>query len=387
MLTQLVAHHVRIPLRKSIQHASHTRHETDNLLITCQLASGIVGHGEGVPREYVTGETIASALQSLQQTNLEVLKKPVTSLAEAVERIEHMRLYTPPGDERQIASNAVRCALELAWLDAWCQHYQQPLSHLTQFVPELYEPKPRVQYSVAITSATGAKLAFQAVTRRWFGFRQCKVKVGIAGQDDVQRLHTIRKYMGPNVQLRIDANEAWTLVNARQQWERLSPVGLAWVEQPVLHEAIGELAKVRRNWKMPVMLDESLCGMRDAERCRDEGWGDLFNLRLSKCGGFLRTLRLARFAQQHGLGLQLGCQVGETGILSAANRHFATSVKGLQALEGCYDRWLVKEPLTNENITFGRGGYANALTKPGLGITLNAEALRRVTQEKVVLLD
>jgi muconate cycloisomerase len=137
---------------------------------------------------------------------------------------------------------------------------------------------------------------------------------------------------------------------------------------------------------MPVMLDESLCGMEDAKQCVSEGWGDLFNLRLSKCGGFLRTLRLAQYAHQQGIGLQLGCQVGETGILSAAGRHFATSVKGLRALEGSYDSWLVKESLTTQNMTFGRSGHAAAINKPGLGVTVSAEALARVTHDKVVLL-
>src|SRR5207248_4138084 len=60
----------------------------------------------------------------------------------------------------------------------------------------------------------------------------------------------------------------------------------------------------------------------------------LFNVRLSKCGGFIPSLRLAQLARQHGLGYQLGCQVGETALLSAAGRHFATSVAGIRYLEG-----------------------------------------------------
>jgi muconate cycloisomerase len=130
------------------------------------------------------------------------------------------------------------------------------------------------------------------------------------------------------------------------------------------------------------MLDESLCGMVDAERAAAGGLCDLFNLRLSKCGGFIATLRLTQFAARHGLACQLGCQVGETAILSAAGRHFAASVGGLRYLEGSYDRHLVREALGTRDITFGWGGKAPALPGPGLGVTVDPAALARVTVRK-----
>ena len=134
------------------------------------------------------------------------------------------------------------------------------------------------------------------------------------------------------------------------------------------------------------MLDESLCGEVDAERAVGGGWCDLFNLRLSKCGGFIPTLRLAEFAEQHGLGYQLGCQVGETAILSAAGRHFATSVKDIRYLEGSYDRHLVGEALGKEDITFGRGGWAPMLIGSGLGVKIDPARVDAVTVRREVLL-
>ena len=113
---------------------------------------------------------------------------------------------------------------------------------------------------------------------------------------------------------------------------------------------------------------------------------DLFNLRLSKCGGFIPSLRLAQLARRHGLGYQLGCQVGETALLSAAGRQFACSVAGLRYLEGSYDRHLVREALGTEDITFRWGGWAPALPGPGLGVTLDPRALERVTIRKEPLL-
>lgn len=388
VLKKLIARHTRLPLKKPIKHASHERHETDNILIECHLENGIVGYGEGVPRDYVTGETVDSGLEVLRNSQLNGLTTVPATFTEAINRIEQLPLRHPSSDDaRGIATNAVRCAVELAYLDAMGRHFNEPLSTVTRLItPELYELKSRIQYSVAITDATSIKLFRQALAYRLFGFTQCKVKVGIAGQDDGIRLRTIRKWMGQRMHLRVDANEAWKVEDVASRWKELSPFNIAWVEQPVLHEAIGELAKVRKGMGMKVMLDESLCGMQDAQRCVAEGWGDLFNLRLSKCGGFIRTLRLANYANQHGLGCQLGCQVGESGILSAGGRHFACSVKGLQALEGSYDSWLVHERLTARDVTFGWGGWAPALDEPGLGIVMDQAAIERVTQRKETIL-
>jgi muconate cycloisomerase len=127
------------------------------------------------------------------------------------------------------------------------------------------------------------------------------------------------------------------------------------------------------------MLDESVCCKYDAELAVGRQLADLFNLRISKCGGFIPTLRLAQLVRRHSLGYQLGCQVGETALLSAAGRHFACSVAGLRFLEGSYDRHLVRERLGARDITFGWGGWAPALAGPGLGVTVDPRALKRVT--------
>jgi muconate cycloisomerase len=152
------------------------------------------------------------------------------------------------------------------------------------------------------------------------------------------------------------------------------------------HAEINSFGELRRQAKTPIMLDESLCSLHDAEHAVEHQACDLFNLRLSKCGGFIPSLRLMQFARQHNFGCQLGCQVGETALLSAAGRHFATSVRGLRYLEGSYDRHLVREALGVEDVTFQRGGLAKALVGPGLGVTVDADALERVTVRKEALL-
>ena len=146
------------------------------------------------------------------------------------------------------------------------------------------------------------------------------------------------------------------------------------------------LADVRKQVQTPIMLDESLCGMVDAERAAASGLCDLFNLRLSKCGGFIPTLRLAQFAAKHGLGYQLGCQVGETAILSAAGRHFATSVEDLRDVEGSLRPAPGPGAAGDEDITFGWGGWAPAIVRTGLGIGIQEDFVERLAARKEALI-
>ncbi len=382
-VVELDAYQVRVPLRRPVRHASHVRRESDNLVVRCRLSDGSVGWGEGVPRDYVTGETIDSALALLKQTTWSL--PACGTFAEAVALAENFALPAVPGDDRGCLSNAARCAVELALLDAFGRSFGEPLMNATRLVaPELYLPRDVVRYDGIILSAKGWKARVATLGQRLYGLKQLKVKVGIRGQDDARRLRVIRRVAGPGIDLRVDANEAWPAAECVARIRALAPADVSSVEQPVAHEEVACLGDVRKQVTTPIMLDESLCSMADAERAVAGGWCDRFNLRLSKCGGFVRTLRLAAYATAHGLGYQLGCQVGETGILSAAGRHFATSVKGIRYLEGSYDRRLVLDALTAEDITFGRGGLAPMLTGSGLGVTVDpdrvaAHATRRET--------
>ena len=110
---------------------------------------------------------------------------------------------------------------------------------------------------------------------------------------------------------------------------------------------------------------------------------DLFNVRLSKCGGLLRSLQIVELARAAGLGVQLGCHPGETGLLSAAGRHLAANVRGFRYVEGSYDRHVLAANLIREDITFRYGGRAQPLDGPGLGVTVDPAALERMTVRRL----
>jgi muconate cycloisomerase len=386
-IVELTAFHVRVPLKRVIRHASHERHSSDNIIVRCLLSDRSVGYGEGVPREYVTGETVEQSLQLLKRSRLDEQVSSCRDFVAAVAMAERLRLAPVPGDDRECQGHAARCAVELAILDAYGRCFGEPLSHVTKLIaPDLYQPRERIRYSGIIATSRGVKVRLVALLMRVYGFRDIKVKVGIPRYNDRARLAAIRRIVGSRIDIRVDANEAWKPDEAGPRIRELQRYGISSVEQPLAHEDFDALTDLRRRIDTPIMLDESVCSLKDAERAVQAKACDLFNLRLSKCGGFIPTLRLAQFARQHGIGYQLGCQVGETAILSAAGRHFAGSVSDLKHVEGSYDRHLVVESLGDEDLTFGRGGLAPLLVGSGLSISIDNDALERLVVRKEPLI-
>ena len=379
-------HHVLVPLRKPIRHASFERSTSDNLVVRVTLADGTTGYGEGLPRPYVTGETIESTFASLSSLDLPRLLGEPADLAALVRRLETFELPECQADPRGMAGNSARCALELALLDAYARREGRSLGDaltMAESARDLLHPTPRrVRYSGAITAET-PRNEFLSAFKMWiYGFAQVKVKVGVPGQDDPARLGRIRRVIGGRMDLRIDANEAWSAAEVVDRVAPLRQFRPTALEQPVPHAEVDALAGLRREIGVPIMLDESLCGYPDAVRAVERGTADVLNVRLSKCGGILPSLRIMALARREGLDVQLGCHPGETGILSAAGRQVACRVRAIRYLEGSYDRHVLAANLIAEDVTFHYGGRARPLRGPGLGVTVVPEALDRMTVDR-----
>ena len=90
-VVELEARHVRVALRRKVTHASHVRTETDNVVVRCMLSDGTVGYGEGVPRDYVTGETIDSSPRPAQAL------RPREATRHRLRRLRRRRFTSPSG--------------------------------------------------------------------------------------------------------------------------------------------------------------------------------------------------------------------------------------------------------------------------------------------------
>jgi muconate cycloisomerase len=145
------------------------------------------------------------------------------------------------------------------------------------------------------------------------------------------------------------------------------------------------LASVQASTAISQMADESLITLADAEALIEAGACRGFNLRLAKCGGLGPTLAIAELAAAAGISVQVGCQVGETAILSAAGRHLAAYLPEISFCEGSYGSLLLREDLSRRPIHFGHQGLAKPLKGPGLGVEIQDALLEKYAQQIISL--
>ena len=363
---------LRIPFVESFSHAAHARAVSDSIVVRVRSEDGVEGYGEGVPRPYVTGETVETCLQSMRDQFWPVISRADYPQLTASDILCSLKCidesFAEINADGVIAGNAARTAFELALIDCLLKHQSLSLAAL------LPPRREEVIYSGVITLGSKAKMVELARRFKELGITQIKVKID--GGDDRAKLLAIREAAGGEVSLRVDANSAFTLKQAVAVLNDISEAKIDCIEQPLPRGNISELAQLRTETSIPVMVDESLVTISDAERLIAAGACDFFNLRISKNGGIYQTVRLARMAENAGIRLQLGAQVGETAILSAAGRHLAAYLNPV-FVEGSFGTMLLAEDVADVNINFGYGGSAPVLHGNGLGINIRNDVLAK----------
>lgn len=367
-ITGAIVYALSIPFQTPFSHHLSSRRHSDSIVVRVDSDAGVSGYGEGLPRPYVTGETREAAVEYIRRTLIPRITGTALEAIATRDIIDGVGNLMPETDAvNGVVWNAARCAVELAVLD--CLLRARGLS-LGQALPPVVTD---VTYSAVIGGGSIMQAEVMARRCREAGFRQVKMKV--SSLEDVARVAAVRMILGDEVSLRLDANAAFDPATAATFADAVSPYDIAALEQPIPRGTPAGMAALRARMGIPLMVDESLVTCRDAEALIAAGAADLFNLRLSKCGGFRGTLAIARLAHAAGIGLQLGCQVGETAILSAAGRHLAAHLPNLHFVEGSYGTHLLKEDVAEPSLCFGAGGSAPLLNGPGLGITVRPESL------------
>ncbi|MBW2476047.1 MAG: hypothetical protein JRE63_01835 [Deltaproteobacteria bacterium] len=365
-------HALELPFRKPFKHAAMERWTSDSILLQCILSDGSIGYGECLPRDYVTGESRDGTYDLLALDLLpRLIGLEIPSWQELIEFLTDCNGQSPEGwTDRGQPQTAAWAAIDLALLDAFGRSFKRSV----QLGPKRSLPKS-FRYSMVFSAASGWAFAKKLFLVRLYGFRQVKLKV--SAEHAVEMVKTARKVLGSSIEIRVDANMAWDLPTALELMPKLADYGVRSFEQPLVPGDIDGLARLVRDTGLEVMVDESLNDAASLEALIQANACTSLNVRISKCGGLVAAYNRCQRGLAEGLIIQIGCQVGESSLLSSAQLALIAEMgESVQYGEGCFGHHLLKADLMQPLLQFSYGGRPPSRPDgPGFGMTIDPAIL------------
>ena len=366
-LVELEVFSFPMPFRAVFRHASARRDRTENLIVAAHSSCGRTGYGEGCPRSYVSGESVASGLAFIE--------KHGDSLTGEVHDVSSLRQWMVRHLAQIDDNPAAFCAVELAILDLLGQVSASPVEKLLG-IPEL---AGEFGYSAVLGDAPYPVYRWQLHRYRRFGFHDFKIKLSGDLRKDRGKMRVFRR--APDLlRVRLDANNLWESADECTAHIKALEHDFLAIEEPLNAGDLEGFGAVARNCGSRVILDESLLRGEQLDALGGAGhW--IVNIRVSKMGGIIRSLAVADAAAKRGIGVIVGAQVGETSILTRAGLAVMSGIgRNLVAAEGAFGTRLLREDLASPCLMFGPGGVLRAedtvgRQSPGLGLRIRRDAL------------
>jgi L-alanine-DL-glutamate epimerase-like enolase superfamily enzyme len=246
---------------------------------------------------------------------------------------------------------------------------------LADALPRLRESVP-VYGSGGFTSYDEDRLREQL--RGWVdsGIRSVKIKVGRDPNSDPARVAMAREAIGPNVELMVDANGAYTLPQALGLAERFAEQDVTWLEEPLSSEDLDGLAELRGRSPagMAIAAGEYVWSSQDAQRMLEAGAVDVLQADVTRCGGITELLHIGGLCGARQVPFSAHCA-------PAASAHACTAVETVEHIEYFHDHVRI-ESMLFEGATEPDGGVLSpGESRPGLGLEPRASVLEEYRLE------
>ncbi|MBE6069509.1 MAG: dipeptide epimerase [Clostridium lundense] len=302
---------ISVPLKTPFKTALRTVNSVEDVIVEIYTDTGNIGFGEAPPTGVITGDTTGAIIGAIKDH----ISKTIIGMD--IENFEEIMLRL----DKCVAKNtSAKAAVDIALYDLYGQLYKAPLYKLlggyrkeivTDITISVNEPEEMVKDSL------------DAIKR---GYETLKIKVGKDSIKDIERMKAIRKAIGYDVKLRIDANQGWKPKEAVKVLRQMEDAGLniEFVEQPVAAHDIEGLKFVTDNISMPVLADESVFSPEDALKILQTRAADFVNIKLMKTGGLHNALKICSMAEIYGVECMIGCML-EAKVSVTAAVHLAAA--------------------------------------------------------------
>lgn len=347
-----------------------------NVIVEVTTDDGLIGYGESDIIYGVSYETITGMVDVIEN----YLAPDVLGLDPF--NVEQLLTIM---DAKVKGNDSAKTGIEYALWDLKGKYLKQPVYNL---IGGAYSDKIEVSYTLGID--TPEKMAVSAAKMVTYGYKTLVVKVGRSGKEiDVARLKAVREVVGPNIKLRLDANEAYTADKAIQMIRAFEKYDAELVEQPTARWDIKGMARVSAAVDTPISADEGNENLQVALQLIENDAVDVLNIKPHYHGGLWNSKKIAGIAQAAGVPLIIG-GMNHFEVARQANRHFAISTP--MAFEGYAHEGPgpasqgLTDNVTTKTVSYEDvkkwDGYVKLSTEPGFGCIVDLEKVKKYTYRK-----
>ena len=351
-ITDLQVETLELPYKKPLITATNQFYSSNGFLVSVESEAGLTGYGyiDVFPR---TGETMGSARYAIEEIMRPLLVgQPIEELA----RLSALINY------RMMDNRRAKGGVEMALYDLLGKSYGAPLYVLLGGLV-------RKEITVIKMVSVGQPLEMARECRELVGqgYRALKLKIRGEVGLDLARVTAVRDAVGPDIYIKVDANEAFDEKSAVRMAAGMAELGVTVFEQPVPRHHYGALAEVKRQSSIRIEADQSASAVHEAFRLIRENGCDSINTGILKAGGIQQTRQIADMCALAGIECGLSniaaCMVGDAALL-----HVALSSPGVSEFcEIGECEALTGDPFTGIKIVDGKLGVPEG---PGLGVTM-----------------
>jgi len=360
IIKKITTQTLSVPLKTPFQTALRSVESADGVLVRIETADDLIGLGQAPPTAVITGETIESITSAIvKYIAPNIIGLSVADFEGTAETVQRT----------MIKNTSAKAAVDMALYDILAQSLNIPLYRL------LGGSGKAVESDVTISLNEPRQMAADSLAAVNAGYRILKVKVGKGGVSDAQRVAEIRRAVGPETQLRVDANQGWTPKESIRVIQRMEDLGcgVTLVEQPVSAHDIDGLRYVTQRVNTPILADEAVFSPQDAMTIIHTGAADMINIKLMKTGGIREALKICDIAAAYGVPCMMGSMLeSRLSVAAAAHLASARSIISMADLDG--PMLCASDPFT-EGPLFD-GPLISFTDEPGIGVKYDEGSYR-----------
>jgi len=359
-LEKITLTHLRMPLVSHFETSFGRIFDRDSILIAIR-AEGIVGYGECVADRDpgYAYETSGTAWHILKDFIIPAIQgQDVKDPADFRRRVKNIK-----GHEM------AKAGVEMAVWDLLGKKENKSLQTL------LGGSKPKVAVGVSIglqDTPDDLLRVIEGYLEDGYGRVKLKIKPG----RDVGDVSAARAAF-PDLKLQVDANSAYDLETA-QAIRPLDDLALLLIEQPLAEDDLWDHHILQQKFKTPLCLDETIISARHARQALEMDACRIVNIKAGRVGGLTEAIMIHDLCLEKNIPVWCGGML-ETGVGRAANLALASLPNfALPGDISASDRYY-EQDITHERFTLNADSTIDVPTDPGLGVTINADAVKKFT--------